>query len=69
MSPPHGAAPLLRADGHIVNVSSELGLLRQLPESAKQAVTGADTLEELEKVSYTEADQRQVRHDAMQEHR
>ncbi len=49
------------ADGHIVNVSSELGLLRQLPGTAKQAITSANTLEELEKVSYTEADQRQVR--------
>ena len=43
-----------------MNVSSELGLLRQLPETAKHAITSANTLEELEKVSYTATDQSQV---------
>ena len=43
-----------------MNVSSELGLLRQLPETAKRAVTSANSLEELERLSYSDADKGKV---------
>ena len=49
-----------RAGGHIVNVSSELGLLRGLPENAKRAITSANTLEDLQRVSYSDADASKV---------
>ncbi len=43
-----------------MNVSSELGLLRGLPETAKRAITSANTLEELQRVSYSNADTSKV---------
>ena len=47
---------LIYTGGHIVNVSSELGLVRNLPDTARRAVTSATSVEDLQRVSYSDAD-------------